>query len=107
MQLNLRELNAHFSVFPSGSGIKKAPEKLKNSNKVLYVMLFLNNEWEEQWGGELVLHHITGGERAKISPKGGTLVTFFAQDYPFEFRSTKKERRSFNGWFCDSFHRFA
>lgn len=38
------------------------------------LLIYLNEDWRDEWGGELELH--SAGEVAKIVPRGGTAVLF-------------------------------
>lgn len=86
----------HYSIYPEGCFYKKHVDCFKNSSsRVVSVILYLNEIWEEKNGGELVLHL---DREEKVLPLGGRLVCFLSEDLHHEVLSCAKERRSFTGW---------
>lgn len=45
------------------------------------VLIYLNQDWKSEWGGQLELHGINGEEPLKIDPIGGRIVVFNTSDH--------------------------
>ncbi|WP_210330700.1 2OG-Fe(II) oxygenase [Aliikangiella sp. G2MR2-5] len=68
------------------------------NNRILTVILYLNENWKSEDGGELVIYP-SKHEKLKIAPRSGTLVTFLSEDFPHEVLPSKADRYSITGWF--------
>ena len=72
------------------------------------LLLYLNEDWTEEDGGQLRIHLDSGGdflppgEEPKyidVEPRGGTLVLFKSDQIPHEVLDTKAERVAVVGWY--------
>lgn len=99
LYLGLHELEAHFALYPPGSGYQKHLDSFRNDNlRRITVVAYLNPEWSEGDGGELNIFR--GGEAVtSVLPIAGTLVCFVSEEIPHEVVVTKKKRASIAGWF--------
>jgi SM-20-related protein len=64
-------------------------------------VLYLNEDWARDDGGELRLH-LDAAEAGKIQdvlPVGGTLVLFLSEHFAHEVLPANRERLSLAGWF--------
>jgi SM-20-related protein len=95
--LGLASYEMHYAHYPVGSFYKKHLDKFKaNSNRKLSVILYLNPNWEESHGGELMLY--LENDTLKINPTGGKLVVFESHKIEHEVLPTLLPRRSITGW---------
>jgi SM-20-related protein len=63
-------------------------------------VLYLNPDWQAEWGGELVIYGEDSDEKlAVITPEMGKLVVFMSEQIPHEVLPTRKPRASIAGWF--------
>ncbi|HCH49519.1 MAG TPA: SM-20 protein [Proteus sp.] len=98
--LGLFEYEAHFACYEKGAFYKKHLDAFKeNASRRLTTVLYLNDEWTEQDGGELKIYDLDDNELAIVAPKGGRLVVFLSEQFPHEVLPTNKERISIAGWF--------
>jgi len=62
------------------------------------VVLYLNEDWEADWGGELRLF---GPENTylDVGPIGGRLLMFLTEGREHAVLPTKRDRLGISGWF--------
>jgi len=60
---------------------------------------YLNDEWGDSDGGELIVYDENNKEIAKVIPNANTLVVFMSEKFPHEVLSANKKRYSIAGWF--------
>lgn len=97
--LGLREYECHLAYYPAGTFYKKHLDRHeKNSRRRLTFVFYLNQEWREEWGGELVMYHQDGQPLRSILPTPGTCLFFLSDEFPHEVKAALRERRSFTGW---------
>jgi len=104
--LGLRAFEAHFAMYPPGSFYLRHLDQFHAvAYRVVTVILYLNESWEEESGGSLRMY--LSGENGvethvDVFPEGGKLVVFLSGEIPHEVLLTHKERVSITGWFKDS-----
>ena len=97
--LGLKDFECHLAKYPPGSFYKKHLDRFNNdSSRVFTFVFYLNEEWSEQDGGELLIYNKDGQVIRTIVPRPGTLVCFMAEEFPHEVKTSHRERRSFTGW---------
>ncbi len=98
--LGLRSEEFHFARYDSGFGYKKHLDQHRNSqHRKISVVLYLNDDWTAEDGGELCLYdleHVTS-----LLPLPGRLVIFRSDLVWHEVLPTLKTRWSLTGWFRD------
>jgi SM-20-related protein len=88
----------HYTLYESGSFYKKHVDQFRNDEGRKYSMvMYLNDEWTEQDGGELCIHH-TESDKQYISPTGGKSIFFRSNELEHEVLITHKPRMSITGW---------
>lgn len=97
--LGLVEFEAHYAHYPVAAFYKKHVDRHRDSNaRVISAVMYLNQDWQPDEGGELVMHDDCS-ELFSVSPCGGTLVIFMSADMPHEVLPALRERWSIAGWF--------
>ncbi len=102
LQLGLFEFECHFSRYAPGTFYRKHLDQLRGDDcRRLSCVLYLNENWAREDGGELRLHLDAGkaGKLADVLPVGGTLVLFLSERFAHEVLPGKRERLSLAGWF--------
>ena len=100
LYLGLTYYEAHFARYEEGDFYEKHLDAFKGStNRVVTTVLYLNEEWREENGGELVIYDEDDKEIEKVVPNAGTLVVFLSDKFPHEVLPAKKKRHSIAGWF--------
>lgn len=101
--LGLKDWEVHLASYPAGARYKTHLDRhQKQSSRKLSLVLYLNEDWQKEDGGELVIYDQAGLELTRVSPEGGTLVLFLSEDFPHEVLPARRERRSLTGWFLDA-----
>jgi len=100
LYLGLSYYESHFAIYDKGDFYEKHLDAFKNSkNRVVTTVYYLNEEWDESDGGELLVYNKHDELITSLLPKGDTLVVFMSEDFPHEVKKTNKKRYSIAGWF--------
>ena len=97
--LGLFELEIHFALYAPNAFYKRHLDQHKNQDtRVVTIISYLNENWEDKEGGELQLY-VKDGKTISVQPKSGTLVCFMSAEFEHEVLPAKRERASLTGWF--------
>ena len=100
LYLGLSYYESHFAIYDEGDFYERHLDSFKNSkNRVVTTVYYLNEEWGENDGGELVVYDEENNFLAKVKPNANTLVVFMSEKFPHEVLAAKKKRLSIAGWF--------
>ena len=100
LYLGLSYYESHFAIYEKGDFYETHLDAFKNSkNRVVTTVYYLNDEWSENDGGELIIYNENNKEIAKVMPNANTLVVFMSEKFPHEVLSANKKRYSIAGWF--------
>jgi len=98
--LSLKDFEMHMTVYPAGSFYKRHLDQFKtNDHRKLSVICYLNENWEDEHGGQLRMH--LQNEFKDISPLAGRLVCFRSDQVEHEVLPATRERLSLTGWMLD------
>ena len=99
--LGLFSFECHFAHYGTGDFYRRHLDAFKGEgNRVLSVVLYLNPDWQEDDGGELVLYPEAAGiAGVMVAPAHGTLVLFLSEDFEHEVKPARRDRYSIAGWF--------
>lgn len=98
--LGLSYYEPHFAIYEEGDFYETHLDAFKNSkNRVVTTVYYLNEEWGEDDGGELVVYDEDEKFIAKVMPKANTLIVFMSEKFPHEVLPAKRKRYSIAGWF--------
>jgi SM-20-related protein len=100
--LGLFSFESHFAHYVPGAFYKKHVDAFKGqANRVLSVVLYLNQDWQSSDGGEMVLYSELNPEEVvcSVQPKAGTLLVFLSEEFPHEVMLTQRHRYSIAGWY--------
>jgi SM-20-related protein len=96
--LSLSGYEFHLAHYPEGSFYKKHLDQFKErSNRMITVILYLNENWQKGDGGELKVYK-GDGETLLIEPVGNRCVIFKSDALEHEVLLTHKSRYSLTGW---------
>jgi SM-20-related protein len=95
--LGIRDYECHYAHYPPGTFYKKHVDRHKTgSPRRVSSVLYLNPNWTQEDGGELVVY--TPSEIPhRIEPNLGTLAIFLSE-LEHEVLVTQKDRMSITGW---------
>lgn len=102
LQLGLFEFECHFARYAPGAFYKKHLDQfLGDGRRRLSTVLYLNQDWQPQDGGELRLYldKAENADYVDVVPNGGTLAVFLSDRFPHEVLPARHERLSLAGWF--------
>ena len=87
----------HYSLYESGDFYLKHLDQFKTNPSRKYSMIsYLNANWQESDGGELLIHQPAGNQ--KIAPTQGKTVFFKSDELVHEVLVTNNTRMSVTGW---------
>ena len=87
----------HYSLYEPGSFYKKHVDQFQNNSDRKYSMIsYLNADWIESDGGELLIHQTDNNQ--KIAPTQGKTVFFKSDELLHEVLVTNQQRMSVTGW---------
>lgn len=100
--LGLFELEQHFAIYPPDAIYRKHLDQFRgNEERQVSCILYLNQDWKEEYGGQLRLY--LDGEAAEpyidTLPLGGTLAVFLSGRFWHEVLPASQPRISLTGWF--------
>lgn len=95
--LGLFDLELHYAWYPPGAGYARHMDQLQGRDqRMVSVIVYLNEAWEPGAGGELRLF---GGGALDIEPVAGRLACFLTEGREHEVLPTARDRLSVSGWF--------
>jgi SM-20-related protein len=96
--LGLFELELHYAWYPPGTGYARHVDQLQGRDqRVVSLILYLNDAWRRDAGGELRIFD-TDGFR-DVEPIAGRLVCFLTAGREHAVLPTHQGRLSIAGWF--------
>lgn len=99
--LGLFRYEAHYAAYAPGAFYQRHRDAFRGQrNRVLSSVFYLNDNWQPDDGGELVIYaddETTVVER--VSPQANRLVLFLSEEFPHEVLPAVRERFSIAGWF--------
>jgi SM-20-related protein len=99
--LGLFSFESHFAHYAPQSYYKRHYDAFRGeSNRILSVVTYLNPDWGNTDGGELVIYADDHDrEGLKVAPLYGTTVVFLSEEFPHEVLPATRDRYSVAGWF--------
>ena len=96
--LGLFDLELHYAWYPPGAGYARHVDQLQGRDqRMVSIILYLNEAWEPGAGGELRLFDHEGAR--DIEPVAGRLVCFLTEGREHAVLPTRQGRSSISGWF--------
>jgi SM-20-related protein len=87
----------HYSLYDPGDFYLKHLDQFKNNSSRKYSMIsYLNANWQESDGGELLIHQLDNNQ--KIAPTQGKTIFFKSDELVHEVLVTNNTRMSVTGW---------
>lgn len=98
--LGLHELEAHYAVYAPGTFYARHLDRFQEDNqRVISLVLYLNEDWGTDDGGELRLYPSGSEAGVTVAPRAGTIVCFLSERVPHEVLPARRPRHSLAGWF--------
>jgi SM-20-related protein len=97
--LGLFELELHYAWYPPGTGYERHVDQPQGRmQRLVSLVLYLNEDWTPEAGGELRIFDVADGHR-DIAPVAGRLVCFLTPGREHAVLPTQRDRLSVSGWF--------
>lgn len=100
--LGLFDYEAHFAQYEKGGFYEKHLDAFRGkSNRVLSTVLYLNETWQADDGGELIIYDDQDPDKEveRVIPQKGRFVIFLSEDFYHQVNPANKTRQSIAGWF--------
>jgi len=98
--LPLKKFEIHFALYPPGTGYERHYDQHKNQPyRLITFVLYLNKDWNDSCGGELVIYNSNNDELIRVSPTLGKLILFQSALFPHAVLPSSRDRQSLTGWF--------
>jgi SM-20-related protein len=105
--LGLFSFESHFSHYGKGDFYKLHKDAFKGEgNRVLSVVVYLNQDWSLKDGGELIIYPeqapdsgMIASNKIMVIPNVGTVVVFLSEEFPHEVLPALRDRYAIAGWF--------
>lgn len=97
--LGLKDFETHLAIYPKNTFYKKHIDRFQqNAHRVISFVLYLNEQWKENDGGELALY--CDDKTEIVQPIAGRLI-LFRSELEHEVLLAHKKRYSITGWMLD------
>ena len=98
-RIGLIDFECHYAVYsPGGSYAKHLDQKKVNNKRFFSIVIYLNENWSDQDGGQLIGYDTNEQKIFEISPRLGHAV-LFRSDIEHEVLAARHPRWSLTGWF--------
>lgn len=99
--LGLFSFESHFAHYAPGDFYARHLDAFRGgSNRRLSLVVYLNPDWPEDAGGELVLYQNEQDSIGRlVRPTWGTVAIFLSEEFPHEVLPATIDRYSIAGWF--------
>lgn len=99
--MGLFSFESHLAHYSAGDFYKRHYDAFQNQrNRVLSMVVYLNQNWGPEDGGELVLYRDDSDQEGiKVTPLMGTVVLFLSEEFPHEVLPAQRDRFSIAGWY--------
>lgn len=95
--LGIKSHEFHFALYPKGSFYEKHLDQFQErNNRMISVVFYLNENWQQGDGGELKIYKESGD--IIIKPLANRLVLFKSDIIEHEVLQTMTSRKSITGW---------
>ena len=99
--LGLFSFESHYAYYRAGHFYKRHYDAFRGqANRILTVVAYLNQHWQPDDGGELVLYRSDDDQQGiKVVPALGSLVVFLSEEFPHQVLPAQRDRYSIAGWY--------
>ena len=95
--LGIADFETHLAYYPEGTFYEKHVDQFKaRSNRLISMIIYLNEDWKPGNGGELKLY--LDNEEKLVEPIAKRIVLFKSDVLPHEVLTTHVGRYSLTGW---------
>jgi SM-20-related protein len=96
--LSLSDSEFHFANYPPRTKYERHLDQFNNrSNRMITVIIYLNEDWQKGDGGELEIF-LKDGSSKIIEPVAARCIMFKSANIPHRVLKSNKDRYSLTGW---------
>ncbi len=96
--LGISDYEFHFALYPPQTRYEKHIDQFQGKrNRVISVLIYLNEDWQNGDGGQLKIYQSDGND-ILVEPRAKRLVMFKSDTVEHEVLLTNKNRKSLTGW---------
>ena len=97
---SIKDFEFHLAHYPTGAFYKKHLDQFKErNNRILSVIVYLNDNWQKGDGGELKIYSNQDETQFElVEPIGNRLAIFRSDCVWHEVLTANKSRKSLTGW---------
>jgi len=102
LYLGLKRFEAHYATYNAGDFYKRHLDSFRGrSSRMVSLVLYLNESWGLEDGGELRVFSPEDKEQAigQVRPEAGRAVLFLSEEVPHEVLPARRTRYSIACWF--------
>ena len=97
--LSLAGFEFHLAHYPPNAFYKRHFDRFKDkSNRMLSFVIYLNENWVEEQGGQLRMYNVKNQEHLDVEPNAKRAVIFKSDVVEHEVMPTTASRYSLTGW---------
>lgn len=97
--VSISDYEFHLAHYPPGTHYDRHIDRFKgSSNRLFSVLIYLNEGWKPEDGGELVIYREGEEEDVTVAPLARRLVLFRSDTVEHEVLTTQAGRKSLTGW---------
>ena len=99
--LGVRDAELHFAHYAPGAFYRTHRDRFRDDDaRVVSTVFYLNEDWPDDAGGELVLYAADDSGRliTRVAPRAGTMLCFLSDQFPHEVLPANRDRYSLTGW---------
>lgn len=99
LYLGLADYECHYAHYPPGARYDRHLDRFRSDDaRAVSTVLYLNQHWQADAGGELRIHASKDGAVIDIAPEPGLLLVFDSARIEHEVLPTRVDRYSIAGW---------
>jgi SM-20-related protein len=92
-------IELHYAHYPAGTYYTRHLDRFRDDDtRVVSLVFYLNDDWQEASGGELVIYDEQHAPLQRVVPRAGTMVAFLSDRFPHEVLPATQARLSLTGW---------
>jgi SM-20-related protein len=93
------ETELHYARYPAGAFYKTHVDRFGDDDaRLVSLVFYLNHDWQEANGGELVIYDKVQTTLHRVTPRAGTMIAFLSERFPHEVLPATMPRLSLTGW---------
>ena len=93
------DTECHYARYPPGAFYKAHRDRFGDHDlRVVSLVFYLNEDWRDDDGGELLIHHPLHKSAQRVLPRCGTMAAFQSAQLLHEVLPATRPRLSLSGW---------